>query len=299
LIDRARRRTTTRRQLARSALFPQVSPQVGELDDEAVETALRDDPDEALALLASLTAATDERLRAQARRLAAKVFVDIAQRGPHRVRGTRRIASVAHRTDAGDLDVDASLDAVVEARAAGAAVDVDRLRVRAWTTPATAWCLLVDHSGSMAGRSLATAGLAAAAVAARADPAHLAVLSFGRAVVAITALDERHDPTLVVDRILALRGRGTTDLAAALQAAAEQLGGARAGRRITVLLSDCRPTEPGDVVAAASGLDELVILAPHGDSDEAARLAADVGARWTTVAGPSQVPAALAAVIDR
>ena len=78
---------------------------------------------------------------------------------------------------------------------------------RAWTTPAPAWCLLVDHSGSMAGRALATAGLAAAAIAARADAANLAVLSFARSVVAVSALADRHDPGQVVDRVLALRGQ--------------------------------------------------------------------------------------------
>jgi hypothetical protein len=66
-----------------------------------------------------------------------------------------------------------------------------------------------------------------------------------------------------------------------------------------VLLSDCRSTEPGDVVAAGRSLDELVIIAPRGDSDDAERLAGDVGARWTTVAGPSTIAAALAEVLDR
>lgn len=288
-----------RRALARSALFSEASPQVGALDSDVLAAALGDDPDEALALLATLTAATDERLRTQARRLAAQVFVDLAAGGPSRPRGTARLASVRYRPGAGDIDVDASMDALVDARASGGAVDVERLRVRDWTTPATAWCLVVDHSGSMAGRSLATAAMAAAAVAGRAAPEHVAVLSFARSVVAVSTLVEHHDPGAVVDRVLALRGHGTTDLAAALRAAGEQLHRARAGRRITVLLSDCRATEPGDVVGVASALDELVIVAPHADSDEAAQLAAVAGARWTTVAGPSQVPAALTAVLGR
>lgn len=280
-------------------MFARMSPEVGSLDDRAVAGAITDDADEALALLATLTSATDERLRARARRLAAQVFVDLAASGPRRLRGTAQLASVAYRPGIGDIDVDASLDALVDARASGAAVDVDRLRVRAWATPTTAWCLLVDHSGSMAGRSLATAGMAAAAIAGRAAPEQVAVLSFARSVVAVTTLAEHHDPGVVVDRVLALRGHGTTDLAAALRAAAGQLSAARAGRRIAVLLSDCRPTEPGDAVAAAAALEELVIVAPHGDSDEAAQLASSVGARWTAVSAPSQIPSALAGLLDR
>jgi hypothetical protein len=276
-----------------------VSPAVGELDEDAVSEMLRDDADAALGLIATLTSAADDRLRALARRLAAQLLVDLAVRGPRRRRGATRLATVAYGAGGGDVDVDASLDAVVEARAADAAVDVERVRLRAWTTPATAWCLLVDHSGSMAGRALATAGLAAAAVAARADPADVAVLSFARSVVAVSALADRHDPGQVVDRVLALRGHGTTDLAAALRAAAAQLAPARASRRVTVLLSDCRPTEPGDVIAAATALDELIIVAPAGDSDEAERLARDSGARWATVAGPADVVPTFDAVLDR
>ena len=50
----------------------------------------------------------------------------------------------------------------------GAAVDPERLRVRRWVQPRTAVCLLVDRSGSMGGKPLATNAVAAAAVAFRA-----------------------------------------------------------------------------------------------------------------------------------
>jgi Mg-chelatase subunit ChlD len=103
----------------------------------------------------------------------------------------------------------------------------------------------------------------------------------------------------VVDGVLALRGFGTTDVAGALLAAAEQLARSRAARRITVLLSDCRATEPGDVTAAAAALDELVIIAPAGDSEDAETLAASVGALLATVSGPSEIPEALARVLEQ
>ena len=103
----------------------------------------------------------------------------------------------------------------------------------------------------------------------------------------------------VIDRVLALQGHGTTDIASALHAASQQFLAAAAARRITILLSDCRSTEPGDVIAGARALDELVIVAPEGDHVEAAELADEVGARWTTVDGPSSVVAALSRVLDR
>ena len=97
--------------------------------------------------------------------------------------------------------------------------------------------------------------------------------------------------------MLALRGHGTTDLAGALHAAGQQLARSSAGRKITVLLSDCRATEPGDATSAASALDELAIIAPAGDDGAATDLAHAVGASLTTVAGPTDAAEALTRVL--
>jgi Mg-chelatase subunit ChlD len=274
-----------------------VSPDIGELDEAAVRDLLDEDPDSALSMLADMSRATDQGLRALARRLAAQIFLDLAREQRPTGRGIGRIESRPYQLE-GDLDVDASIDALVDAAAKQEAVDADALRVRTWVAPSTAWCLVVDRSGSMHGEPVATAALAASAVAMRAG-SDCAVLSFGRDVVACTAMWEHHDPDDVVDRVLALRGHGTTDVAGALRAARAQLDASGAQRKVTILLSDCRATEPGDVTGAARSLDELVVLAPEGDSAEAAELAEQVGARWTTVAGPASVVAALGRVLDR
>ena len=258
---------------------------------------MEDDPDDTLALLADLTGATDPELRELARRLAGRLFLDLSRRGPAAPRGVGQLRTQRYLPDAGDLDVDASLDAVLRAQVDRSAVDPDDLRVRAWSTPGTAICLLVDRSGSMTGRPLATAAVTAAAVAWRA-PDDYSVLSFGKDVIAAKSQDVAKSGERVIDAVLALRGFGTTDVAGALTAAADQLSRSRAGRKITVLLSDCRATAPGDVVGAARRLDELVIIAPESDDVEAQDLALRCGARITTVAGPSDAAAALARVLD-
>jgi len=296
-VASARKKTTSRRELAQQPNFDDISPEVGEIDEAAVEEAMQHDPDETLATLADLTGATDRKLRELARRLAARLFLDVAKRGPARPRGTGRLTTQRYRPDAGDLDLDASLDAVVAARSGDRAVDPDELRVRAWSTPGTAICLLVDRSGSMGGKPLATNAVAASAVAWRA-PDDYSVLSFGKDVVAAKSQDLTKSNEAVVDAVLALRGFGTTDIAGALMAAREQLSRSTAARKITVLLSDCRATVEGDAIAAASGLDELVIVAPGEDCDEAEFLARMTGARFTTVAGPSDAAAALTRVLD-
>lgn len=271
---------------------------MGELDESAVAEALEMRPDDMMALLAEMTRATDVGLRELARSLAARLFLDLARQEPADAPGIGKVVTLPYRPDRGDLDIDASLDSLVQARAERRMIDAEELLVRAWAKPATSWCLLVDRSGSMHGAPLATAALAAAAVAARAEGEY-AVLSFGRDVVAPKAMWETRSDDDVIDRVLSLRGHGTTDLAGALLAAGAQLRASSSPRRVVILLSDCRATEPGDAVAAARCLDELIIVAPEGDSDEAAELAEAVGARWTTVDGPSSIVAAISRVLER
>lgn len=287
----------SRRDLARNPRFEQVSPEVGELDETAIEEGLREDPDDTMAMLADLTSATDPKLRELARRLAGRLFLDVSRRGPVRPRGIGKLVEQPYRPDGGDLDVDASLEAIAEARASGGAIDPQRLRVRGWVKPGTALCLMVDRSGSMGGKPLATSAVAAAAVAWRAS-ADYSVLAFGKDIVVAKSQDVHKASDQVVNDVLTLRGFGTTDLAGVLRTAQLQLGRSRAGRRIAVLLSDCRSTVEGDVLAAAGALEELLIIAPEGDSDEAEKLASAIGAKCACVAGPSDVAEVLAQLLD-
>ncbi|MEY4173518.1 MAG: hypothetical protein RI900_683 [Actinomycetota bacterium] len=295
-VAQNQKRTTSRRDLARNPRFEQVSPEVGELDEDAVDDAMRDDPDETLALMADLVGATDKKLRELAKRLAGRLFLDVARRGPVRPRGVGLLRELPYTPDGGDIDVDASMEAIVDGRAGG--IDASRLRLRGWVKPGTALCLLVDRSGSMGGKPLATAAVAAAAVASR-SPEDYSVLAFGKDVVVAKGQTTPKPSDLVVNDVLSLRGWGTTDLAGALRIAADQLARSRAGRKVTVVLSDCRATVDGDPVAAASALDEVVVIAPESDDEEARAFAARVGARLTTVTGPSQVAEALGRALDR
>lgn len=257
---------------------------------------MRDDPDETLSMIADLTAATDPKLRAAAKQLAGRLMLDIAGSVARPRRGIGRIVTAPFRGE-GDIDIDASTDAF-EGSGSQRRVKVDELRARTWAKRDTAVCLVVDRSGSMGGKPLATSALAAAAVALR-EPDDYSVLAFGRDVIVAKSQDLQRAGEDVVNSVLTLRGFGTTDLAGALRAANEQLARSRAARKVVILLSDCRATEPGDVEAVAGSVEELCIVAPDGDDAEARALAASVGARIATVAEPTEIPAALVAVLDR
>ena len=268
---------------------------MGELDEEAFSELLGEDPDNALALLAEMGRATDATLRALARRLAARIALDRTRRTAPRTRGVSRMRSV--RADrGGDLDLDASMDAVLAARAGGTAPALEDLVARQWGRPELAVCLLVDTSGSMGGARLAAAALTAAACAWRAPGEH-AVLAFARDVTVLRPMTSQRPGGEVVDAVLRLRGHGVTSLATALGAAGSQLAASRAERRVVVLLSDCRATDEQDPVPVAAALPELVVLAPADDAEQAQAFALAAGARCAAVAGASDAPAALAELL--
>lgn len=282
---------------ARHAALEQVSPEVGALDEDAFDEQLAADPDEALALLADMAGATDPALRRLARLLAGRIAVRLAGRSGAERRGLGgRLRTRPWRDAASELDLDASLDVLVRMRS-GQEASLEELSAHTWVPPSLALCLAVDRSGSMGGDRLATAALAAAAVAWRA-PADHAVVAFSDEVLVLRSQGEANPVDPIVTALLALRGRGPTDLAAALGAAGGQLERSRASRRVTLLLSDCRSTAGDAPFAAAAGLEELIILAPAADPADAQALAAATGSRCVTVAGPSSIPEAIALALS-
>lgn len=286
--DASRARTLGRSALSRHVRFAEVSPEVGVLDEEALERALAADPDGTLAMVADLVHATDERLRAHAKRLAARLMIDRSRSGRVVRTGVARPRQVP-AAPGGDLDVDASMDGILTARGERRLPGLDELAARDWGRQDLALCLVVDASGSMEGERLAVAATVAAACALRA-PAQHAVLAFAGDVRTLRTLHGTESPATVVNRVLALRGHGVTHLADALRSASRQLAVARAQRQVVLLLSDCRHTDE-DPVAAATLLPELVVLAPGDDGEQAESFAQAAGAKFAPLGSLTEVPA--------
>ncbi len=290
-------RTQSRTTLAeRHAAFEDVSPEVGELDEGALAAALSEDPDAAAAMLCDLATATDPALRSAARRVAARVFVQLGRGVQQRRRGTRRLAPV--RRGEGDLDLERTLDRW----SGGWPLPEDDLVTRQWTANRRAVCLAVDTSGSMGGRPISLAAVAAAGVLLAAeDRLEPVVLAFGNDVTVLQPGGARRDAGQVVGELVALRGHGRTDIAAALRRAARELAEAAADERVVVLLSDGIHTAGSDPASALTGIDRLHVLCPD-DSPEARDCAAALAARgrgtWRSVTRLADVPPALTAMLS-
>ena len=291
-----RGRTESRDSLQRRhAQFSAVSPEVGSLDDEAFDALMREDPDAAAELLCDLSTATDRELQAAARRLAGRVFVQLGRGVQHRTRGTRRLAP-SRRTD-GDLDLDRTVD-----RWSGEwPMRGEDLVTRHWTASRRAVCLLVDASGSMGGRPVSVAAVAASAVL-LAGSSHLrtSVLAFSGGVAVLQPGERPRPAESIVSDLVALRGHGSTDLAAALRAAAVQLAATGVDEHVVVLLSDCLATAGDDPASALVGIDRLHVLCT-GTTEEswaaAAALAARGRGQWRKVERLAEVPGALTAML--
>ena len=293
-IDDLRRRTTARRDLAASPGFADVSPQVGELDEAAFDDLLGASPDEALSLLAKLTGAADAELRLLARRLAGRILLRLARAGRSETRGIGRL--IGAPLDAGrDLDVDASIETL--AASAGRRMSASELRATRWARPSAALSLVIDRSGSMSGDRLASAALAAAAVALRSEE-DFSVLAFSSDVLVVKAQETPREIAELVDDVLALRGHGSTDVELALREARTQVARSRSSRSVVVLLSDCRFTAGGDPVDVARSIERLIVVAPDDDADDARTFAAAAGAELVLIAGPASIPSALSSALS-
>jgi hypothetical protein len=296
-IREAGRRTTSRAELARrhAELLFQVSPEVGRLDEAALEELMGRDSRAALALLSDLAVATDAQLRARARRVAARIFLRMARQGTAASRGLRRLATF--RDGSGDLELDRTLD-----RAGGLRPRrPEDFVVRRWAAAERAVCLLVDRSGSMQGEAVAMAAMAAAAVVlAGGERSDCSVVAFSDRPIVLQSQGQRRPPGGLVDDLLTLRGHGTTDLTQALAAAASQLGRAGSPDRLAVLMSDCLATTGGDPLRSLRGVDRLHVLGTSADPDSLAAgraLARRGGGRHIVVLHPDEVARGLSSLL--
>ncbi len=266
-VTEASRRTSGRSELTRTPDISRISPEVGHLDQRAVQDLFDEDADRALQALVGAANATDRTLRLAARRLAVQLVIRLARDTRQPTSGIHRLRSTAGHIG-GDLDLDATLsrtDGLVPQT-------IDDVVSRTWAAGRRSICLLVDRSGSMSGQQVALAAMAAAATLLAGDErTDVSVVAFNRDAIVLQHAGQPRPVGDTVNDLLSLRGRGETDLGLALRAASAELQRSHARDRVAVLLSDAKHTAGKLPDIAARRIDRLHVVGTAGDAESVER----------------------------
>jgi von Willebrand factor type A domain len=266
-VTEASRRTSGRNELTRTPDVNRISPEVGQLDQQAVQDLFEEDADKALRALVSASNATDRVLRTAARHLAIQLVIRLARDTRSPAAGIHRLRSTAGKVY-GDLDLDGTL-----ARTDGLLpLSADDVVTRTWVAGRRSICLLVDRSGSMSGQQVALAVMASAAVLLAADErTDVSVVAFNRDSIVLQHSVQPRPVGDTVSDLLSLRGKGETDLGLALRAASAELDRSHARERVAILLSDAKHTAGQLPELAARRIDRLHVVGTAGDAESIER----------------------------
>jgi Mg-chelatase subunit ChlD len=235
--------------------------------------------------------ADPETLR-RARQIAARLAVPRPRRDVTARRGVGELASVRYRGGSDDIDLDRTVEQLVE----HPVPDEDDIIVRERVRTRRGVVLLADVSGSMRGERVRTVAATVGALAAELARDDLAVIAFWSDAAVLAHLGHQVAAGRLLDQMLRLPARGLTNIAFPLQAAAAELARVPARDARVLLLSDCVHNAGPDPRPLAARLPRLdVLLDTSGEQDaELARDLARLGrGRLRRIRGYTDVAPAL------
>jgi Mg-chelatase subunit ChlD len=234
----------------------------------------------------------------RARQIAARLSVPRPSRDLLARRGVGELASVRYRGGSDDIDLDATLDNLVE----HPMPEDDDIVVRERLRTRRSVVLAVDVSGSMRGERVRTAAATVGALAAELSRDDLAVIAFWSDAAVLARLGQRVPATVLLDALLRIPARGLTNISFPLQVARRLLAAVPARDARVLLLSDCVHNAGPDPRLAAAGLARLdVLLDTSGEHDlELARDLARLGrGRLAVIRGYRDVAPAASGLFAR
>lgn len=214
----------------------------------------------------------DPEVLRRARQIAARLAVPRPRRDVTARRGAGELASVRYRGGSDDIDLDQTLEQLVE----HPVPEDDDIIVRERVRTRRSVVLLVDVSGSMRGERVRTAAATLGALAAELTDDDVAAVAFWSDAAVLTHLGQPVRPEQVLDTMLRIPARGLTNLAFPLQVAARELARVPARDARVLLLSDCvhnAGPDPRPFAARLPRLDILLDTAGEHDSELARDLA--------------------------
>jgi Mg-chelatase subunit ChlD len=208
----------------------------------------------------------------RARQIAGRLTIPRPRRDVTSRRGVGELTSVRYRGGSDDIDLDRTLEALVE----HPVPEDDDIIVRERIRTRRSVVLLVDVSGSMRGERVRTAAATVGALAAELVRDDLAVVAFWSDAAVLTHLGHRVSPQRLLEEMLRIPARGLTNVAFPLQVAGTELRRVPARDARVLLLSDCvhnAGPDPRPLAARLPRLDVLLDTSGEHDADLARDLA--------------------------
>ncbi len=201
----------------------------------------------------------------RARQISARLAVPRPRRDVTARRGVGELASLRYSGGSDDIDLDATLDQLVE----HPVPEDDDIIVRERVRTRRSVVLAVDVSGSMRGERVRTAAATVGALAGELGRDDLAVIAFWSDAAVLQRLGQHLPDGRLLDTLLRIPARGLTNISFPLQVARRQLAAIPARDARVLLLSDCVHNAGPDPREAAAGLPRLdVLLDASGEHDE-------------------------------
>jgi Mg-chelatase subunit ChlD len=206
----------------------------------------------------------DPETLARAREIASRLALRRPARDATARRGAGELVSVHYAGNADDIDLDATLENLVEHPFPEDEDIVVRERIRTKRTVV----LIVDVSGSMRGERIRTAAATVGALVPELAGDDLAVIAFWSDAAVLLPLGRPLVPARLLDTLLRIPARGLTNVGFPLELAARQLARVPARDARVLLLSDCVHNAGPDPRVAAGRLPRLdVLLDTSGEHD--------------------------------
>jgi Mg-chelatase subunit ChlD len=239
--------------------------------------------------------AADAETVRRAGQIATRLAVPRPRRDTTARRGVGELASLRYQGGSDDIDLDRTVQQLVE----HPLPDEDDIIVRERVRTRRSVVLLVDVSGSMRGERVRTAAATVGALAAELSRDDLAVIAFWSDAAVLAHLGQHVPAASLLDTMLRIPAKGLTNIAFPLQVATRELARIPARDARAVLLSDCvhnAGPDPRPFAARLARLDVLLDTSGEQDPDLARELARLGHGRLRRIRSYTDVAPALGAI---
>jgi Mg-chelatase subunit ChlD len=209
---------------------------------------------------------------ARAQEIAARLSFSPPRLRAEKPRGHRRLESVPFTGSSSDIDLDRTLEAIVEKPR----LDEKDVYVRERVAARESIVACIDVSGSMRGDRVVTMAATVGALASHLRDEKLGIIAFWSDAAQLVPLGESVHASRIVDLLMSVPAKGLTNVSWPLELAARHLRSDDARVKRIILLSDCvhnAGPDPRLAAVQAPRIDVLLDVSGNHDRELGAEIA--------------------------